>query len=94
MYKRQREALSDGDYRKTSGKKRAGTAKGKQFSSQPKDVAEKTARHRPAAKSAAKPKRPKQNKDELLKQARYLDIEGRSNMLKFELEDAIRLAKH
>jgi hypothetical protein len=30
----------------------------------------------------------------LLKQARYLDIEGRSNMLKTELQEAIRLAKH
>jgi len=34
------------------------------------------------------------NREELLYQARYLDIEGRSNMLKAELQEAIRLAKH
>jgi hypothetical protein len=33
-------------------------------------------------------------KDEPLHQARHIDIEGRSNMLKAELEESIRLAKH
>ena len=88
--KKARKALTGDEDRKTSAKKGADTKKGKQASSQPKEVQQKTARNRATAKA----KRPKQKKDELLKQARYLDIEGRSNMLKFELEDAIRLAKH
>ena len=88
------EALSDGDDRKTSAKKRADTKEGKQVLIQPKKIAEKVERRRSTAKSPAKPKMSKQNRDELLKQARYLDIEGRSNMLKWELEDAIRMAKH
>ena len=41
-----REALSDTEYKRTTAKKRADTKKGKQHSAQPKDVAEKTARHR------------------------------------------------
>ena len=41
-----REHLSDAEYARTSAKKRSDTAKGKQFSSQPKDVAGKTAHHR------------------------------------------------
>jgi hypothetical protein len=89
--KKARKALAGADDRKTSAKKGADTKKGKlKTSSQPKKVEEKSARNR----ATAKPKLPKHKKNELLKQARYLDIEGRSNMLKFELEDAIRLAKH
>lgn len=41
-----REELSDQEYARTTAKKRADTRKGKQFSAQPKDVAEKTAAHR------------------------------------------------
>ena len=91
---RAREALSDGDYRKTTAKKRADTKDGEQFSSHPEDVAGKTTQHLSRAKSPGKTKPATQNRDALLKQARYLDIEGRSNMLKSELKDAIRLAKH
>jgi hypothetical protein len=40
------DTLSDGEYRRTSAKKRADTAMGKQFSRQPKDVAGKTAKAR------------------------------------------------
>ncbi len=40
--KKAREALSDAEYKRTTAKKRADTAKGKQFSAQPKDVARKT----------------------------------------------------
>jgi len=36
------EALSDTDYKKTTAAKRRATTKGKQFSNQPKDIAEKT----------------------------------------------------
>ena len=88
--KKARKALADDDDRKTSAKKGADTKKDKQASQQPKKVEEKTGRNRAAAKA----KLPKQMKDELLTQARYLDIAGRSNMLKSELLDAIRLAKH
>lgn len=44
--KKAREALSSKEYSKTSAKKRADTAKGKQFSKQPKSVAKKTAKYR------------------------------------------------
>jgi hypothetical protein len=41
-----REALSEDEYRRSTSRKRADTSRGKQFSRQPKDVAEKTARQR------------------------------------------------
>ena len=41
-----RESLSKKEYAKTSAKKRRDTKAGKQFSSQPKKIAKKTARHR------------------------------------------------
>ncbi len=44
--KKARESLSDKEYAATSAKKRADTKKGKQFSSQPKKIAQKTKRHR------------------------------------------------
>lgn len=44
--KKARESLSSKEYAKTSAKKRADTAKGKQFSKQPKAVAKKTAKYR------------------------------------------------
>ena len=47
--KQAREALSDAEYARTTAKKRADTAKGKQFSAQPKDVAAKTADGSPVA---------------------------------------------
>ena len=85
---------ADADYGKASSEKRAETKKGKQASGRPEGVADKTVQQRSTSKSPTKTRRPDQNKDELLKQARYLDIEGRSNMLKTELQEAIRLAKH
>lgn len=39
-------SLSDEEYRRTSKAKRAAIRKGKQFSKQPKSIAEKTKRHR------------------------------------------------
>lgn len=39
-------AMSDSEYRRTTAAKRAAAKKGKQFSKQPKDVAEKTKRYR------------------------------------------------
>ena len=44
--KKARESLSDKEYKATSAKKRKDTKDGKQFSKQPKKVAEKTAKHR------------------------------------------------
>lgn len=44
--KKAREALSSKEYAATSAKKRADTKKGKQFSSQPKTIAKKTAKYR------------------------------------------------
>ena len=44
--KKARESLSKKEYSKTSAKKRQDTAKGKQFSKQPKAIAKKTAKYR------------------------------------------------
>lgn len=44
--KKAREALSSEEYARTSAKKREDTKEGKQFSKQPKGIAEKTARYR------------------------------------------------
>lgn len=44
--KKARESLSSKEYSKTSAKKRQDTAKGKQFSKQPKTLAKKTAKYR------------------------------------------------
>jgi phospholipase/lecithinase/hemolysin len=44
--KKAREALSQEEYKRTSEKKREDLKKGKQFSSQPKAIAEKTAKYR------------------------------------------------
>lgn len=46
--KKARQALSSSEYAATSAKKKADTKKGKQFSSQPKTIAKKTARYRKA----------------------------------------------
>ena len=57
-----RDHLTDDEYKRTSAKKRSDTAKGKQFSAQPADVAGKTSQHRDTGHDAkaghgAKPKR-------------------------------------
>ena len=44
--KKARESLSDQEYARSTAKKRAAIRKGKQFSKQPEDVAEKTAKYR------------------------------------------------
>ena len=74
-----RAALSKEEYRRTSAKKRADTAKGRQFSSQPRDIAAKTARHRDGPTRA-----------ELYELARKRDLPGRSRMSKAELARALR----
>jgi hypothetical protein len=74
-----REALSKEEYDRTTAKKRADTGKGKQHSSQPKDIARKTARHRGNGPTKA----------ELYEQAKKRDIPGRSRMSKAQLEKAL-----
>lgn len=92
-----REALSDEDYRATTQKKRGDTAKGKPFSRQPQAIAAKTAQYRDTAGKAEpkpEPRKPEPTKDDLLRQAKMLEIDGRSRMNKEELAQAIRYAKH
>ncbi len=77
-----REQLSDAEYKRTTDKKRLDTAKGKQFSAQPKDVAAKTAKHRKTG--------PGTTRSDLLKQAADKGIAGRSKMKKAQLEKALQ----
>jgi hypothetical protein len=79
--KKAREALSDKEYARTTAKKRRDTAKGRQFSGQPRDVAEKTAPYRGGK---AEP-----TKADLMAEARRRDIKGRSAMSKAELAKAL-----
>ena len=74
-----RESLTDSEYKRTSDKKRADTARGQQHSAQPRDVAAKTAEHRDHVSTRA----------ELLKQAASKGIKGRTRMKKAELEKAL-----
>lgn len=73
-----RAALSDDEYKRTTAAKRRHTAKGKQFSAQPADVAAKT-----------RPFRDHRTKAELMAEARKRDIPGRSKMGKAELLAAL-----
>ena len=75
-----RASLSDEEYERSSAKKRADGAKGKQFSAQPADVARKAAAARHAAPTRA----------DLLQQAAKHGIAGRSRMRKAELEQALK----
>jgi hypothetical protein len=77
--KQAREALTTGEYQRTTAKKRADSKAGKQFSAQPTDVAEKTA-----------PFRSGHTKAELMKQAAQQGIKGRSRMDKAALEHALK----
>ncbi len=82
-----RDGLSKEEYARTTAKKRADTKKGKQFSAQPKDVAEKTAPHRahdggadaagPGARAA------------LYEEAKRKKVPGRSKMNKAQLAEAL-----
>ena len=76
--KKAREALSDEEYKRTTAKKRADTKQGKQFSAQPKDVANKV-----------KPYRDHRTKADLYAEAKKRDIAGRSTMSKAQLEKAL-----
>lgn len=84
--KKAREELSDEEYRRTTKKKRADSRRGKQFSSQPKDVAKKTAKHRSTGKSSSSNG---PTKAELYEKAKKQDVPGRSKMSKAQLEKAV-----
>ena len=78
-----REDLTEDEYRRTTAKKRADTARGRQFSAQPADVAHKTAGHRDTGHADTA------TKAELLDRARARNIPGRSRMTKAELAQAL-----
>lgn len=80
--KKAREELTDAEYKRTTAKKRADSKKGKQHSAQPKDVAEKTAKHRDGG-------RDERTKKQLYDEAKKRDIPNRSKMSKAQLERAL-----
>lgn len=100
-----REKLSDSEYRRSTAKKRADSAKGKQHSKQPADVAKKAASAREtggksgttspkggakgSVKGSAKKGSGGTTRAELMRRARKQDIPGRSKMTKDELERAL-----
>ena len=73
-----RAALADAEYKRTTAVKRADTARGKQFSAQPKDIADKVRAHRDH-----------RTKAELMAEARKRDLPGRSKMSRDELLAAL-----
>ncbi|SFL23996.1 hypothetical protein [Methylorubrum salsuginis] len=88
--KKAREKLSDAEYKRSTEKKRADTAKGRQHSKQPADVAKKAATARKTGgKSGTTSNRGGSTKAELMERARKHDIPGRSKMSKGELERAL-----
>lgn len=78
--KKARGHLSDSEYASTTAKKRSDKANGKQFSAQPKAIAEKTAKDRGGSSTRV----------DLLEQAAKKGIKGRSRMTKSQLEHALR----
>ena len=77
--KQARDALTDGEYKRTTAKKRADTRRGQQFSAQPKDVAKKVRDARTGGPTVA----------ELRKQATAKGVPGRSRMNRAELMRAL-----
>ena len=78
-----RETLTDQEYARTTAKKRADTGRGKQFSAQPKDVADKAAATRKSGRSA------QPTRKALLAEAAKRNIAGRSRMTKDQLAQAV-----
>ena len=74
-----RDSLSPEEYKRTTAKKRADTRRGRQFSAQPHDVAQKTAAARHGAPTKAT----------LMQQAAAKGIRGRSRMTKDQLQRAL-----
>ena len=77
-----RDTLTDREYERTTAKKRADTARGRQFSAQPADVARKT--------SHAKRSGDEATRGELLAEAARHGVKGRSKMKKADLQKALR----
>ena len=82
--KQAREALSAADYARTTRKKRADSRKGRQFSAQPDDIADKTAPYRSGKAPRAG------TRAALYAEARKRDIPGRSTMSRDQLAEALR----
>ena len=80
--KKARAHISDSDYKRTTDKKRSDTAKSRQFSAQPGDIAARTARDRETGHASTRA--------DLLEQAARRGIPGRSKMKKAELERALQ----
>ena len=80
--KKARDTLTDEEYARSTRRKRDDTAKGKQHSRQPKDVARKAASARKSGESPSKA--------ELMDRAKAKGIRGRSRMTKADLERALR----
>lgn len=87
--KKARDRLSETEYERSTAKKRADTAKGKQFSKQPADVAKKASASRKTGQAASKGGKGGATKAELMERARKQDLPGRSKMSKGELERAL-----
>ena len=87
--KEAREHLSKEEYARTTAKKRADTKKGKQFSAQPKDVAQKTAHDRETGHGDHGRGGGDRSKADLYAEAKRRDLPGRSKMNKGELEKAL-----
>lgn len=86
--KKARESLSASEYARSTAKKRADSAKGKQHSKQPADVAKKAASARKTGSTSSRAESG-ETKAELMKKARAKDISGRSRMSKAELARAV-----
>jgi hypothetical protein len=80
-----REELSDAEYRRTTRKKQADTAKGRQFSRQPKDIARKVA----PTRASPRGRLADLSRAELMERARRRNVAGRSRMRKAELLQAL-----
>lgn len=89
--KEARDALTPAEYDRTTAKKRADTRKGRQFSSQPEDVAAKTAAHRDTGAPAAgdNSRLAGMTRQQLMAEAAARQIKGRARMKKDELVAAL-----
>ena len=85
--KKARAKLSDEEYDRSTKKKRADTAKGKQHSKQPKDVATKAASARKTGGKSGTGS--SETKAALMRKAKSQNIAGRSKMSKAELAKAV-----
>ena len=82
-----RDELDPAEYKRTTAKKRADSAKGRQHSKQPADIAAKTAKHRDTG--GGKDGLAGLTRPELLRRAAAKGVSGRSRMKKDELVAAL-----